>query len=48
MRGMRERATLIGASLTIDENPVESGTRVRLEVPTEDHEHLHVRTENGR
>ncbi len=48
MRGMRERATLIGANLTIDGNPVAGGTRVRLEVPTEEHESLAVRTENGR
>ena len=31
---MRERATLIGANLTIDGDPVAGGTRVRLEVPT--------------
>jgi two-component system sensor histidine kinase UhpB len=36
IRGMRERATLIGASLTIDRDPVTSGCRVRLEVPAED------------
>ena len=34
IRGMRERATLIGANLTIDADPVAGGTRVRLEVPT--------------
>ena len=33
IRGMRERATLIGANLTIDGDPVAGGTRVRLEVP---------------
>jgi two-component system, NarL family, sensor histidine kinase UhpB len=48
MRGMRERATLIGANLTIDTEPVDGGTRVRLEVPAEDHASLEVRTENGR
>jgi two-component system, NarL family, sensor histidine kinase UhpB len=48
MRGMRERATLIGANLTIDGNPADGGTRVRLEVPTEDHAGLELRTENGR
>jgi len=48
MRGMRERATLIGANLTIDGNPVDGGTRVRLEVPTADHAGLEARTENGR
>ncbi len=48
MRGMRERATLIGANLTIDTERVDSGTRVRLEVPTEAHLSLEVRTENGR
>jgi two-component system sensor histidine kinase UhpB len=36
IRGMRERATLIGASLTIDRDPVAGGCRVRLEVPAED------------
>ena len=36
IRGMRERATLIGASLTIDRDPLTSGCRVRLEVPAED------------
>jgi signal transduction histidine kinase len=35
MRGMRERATLIGAPLTIEpESPV-GGCRVRLAVPLE-------------
>ena len=34
IRGMRERATLVGANLTIDGDPVGGGTRVRLEVPT--------------
>src|ERR1700729_377846 len=34
IRGMRERATLIGPNLTIDGDPVAGGTRVRLEVPT--------------
>ena len=34
IRGMRERATLIGANLTIEGDPVTGGTRVRLEVPT--------------
>jgi two-component system, NarL family, sensor histidine kinase UhpB len=48
MRGMCERATLIGANLTIDGDVVNGGTRVRLEVPTEDHGRLEVRTENGR
>ena len=33
---MRERATLIGATLTIDGNPTGHGCRVRLEVPMED------------
>jgi two-component system sensor histidine kinase UhpB len=32
MRGMRERATLIGASLTIRNVPSEAGCEVRLEV----------------
>ena len=32
MRGMRERATLIGASLTIRNVPPEAGCEVRLEV----------------
>ncbi|MGA8340155.1 MAG: sensor histidine kinase [Solirubrobacteraceae bacterium] len=36
IRGMRERATLIGASLTIDRDPVADGCRVRLVVPAED------------
>ncbi len=36
IRGMRERATLIGATLRIDSNPAGRGCRVRLEVPTED------------
>ena len=36
IRGMRERATLIGATLTIDRNPAGGGCRVRLEVPIED------------
>lgn len=35
IRGMRERATLIGASLTIDRDPDKGGCRVRLEVPAE-------------
>jgi signal transduction histidine kinase len=35
MRGMRERATLIGATLTIDSDRTDGGCRVRLEVPTE-------------
>jgi two-component system, NarL family, sensor histidine kinase UhpB len=34
IRGMRERAALIGANLTIDEDPMAGGTRVRLEVPS--------------
>jgi two-component system sensor histidine kinase UhpB len=33
MRGMRERATLIGASLAIANHPAGSGCEVRLEVP---------------
>jgi two-component system sensor histidine kinase UhpB len=48
MRGMRERATLVGANLTIDADPVAGGTRVRLEVPTENGRSLVVRTEDGR
>lgn len=36
IRGMRERATLIGATLTIDRNPAGAGCRVRLAVPAED------------
>jgi two-component system, NarL family, sensor histidine kinase UhpB len=48
IRGMRERATLIGASLTIDGNPVAGGTRVRLEVPTDNTRGLELTTENGR
>ena len=36
IRGMRERATLIGATLTIDGNPAGRGCRVRLEVPIGD------------
>ncbi|HUA02758.1 MAG TPA: histidine kinase [Solirubrobacteraceae bacterium] len=35
IRGMRERATLIGATLTIDGNPAGHGCRVRLAVPME-------------
>jgi two-component system, NarL family, sensor histidine kinase UhpB len=35
IRGMRERAALIGAALTIDGNPAGHGCRVRLEVPIE-------------
>ena len=34
MRGMRERATLIGASLEIRNRPCEPGCEVRLEIPT--------------
>ena len=48
MRGMRERAALIGANLTIDGDPVAGGTRVRLEVPTDDARSLDVTLENGR
>jgi signal transduction histidine kinase len=33
MRGMRERATLIGATLKISGRPGAGGTEVRLEVP---------------
>lgn len=33
IRGMRERATLIGAALTIDGNPAGEGCRVRLTIP---------------
>jgi two-component system sensor histidine kinase UhpB len=33
MRGMRERASLIGASLTVANRPVTGGCEVRLEVP---------------
>jgi two-component system, NarL family, sensor histidine kinase UhpB len=36
IRGMRERATLIGATLTIEGNPAGRGCRVRLAVPMED------------
>jgi two-component system, NarL family, sensor histidine kinase UhpB len=36
IRGMRERAALIGATLTIDGNPGGRGCRVRLVVPAED------------
>jgi len=36
IRGMRERAALIGATLSIDGNPAGNGCRVRLEVPIED------------
>ena len=35
MRGMRERATLIGAELRIEAGPSGDGTRVRLVVPVE-------------
>ena len=35
IRGMRERAALVGAALTIDRNPAGRGCRVRLEVPIE-------------
>jgi two-component system sensor histidine kinase UhpB len=35
MRGMRERAKLIGATLNVTNNPLGSGCRVRLEVPLE-------------
>jgi nitrate/nitrite-specific signal transduction histidine kinase len=45
---MRERATLIGANLTIDRNAVAGGTRVRLEVPTDDTQGLELTAENGR
>jgi len=48
IRGMRERATLVGANLTIDGHPVDGGTRVRLDVPTEDRRSLGAPTENGR
>jgi two-component system, NarL family, sensor histidine kinase UhpB len=33
LRGMRERATLIGATLTIADNPTGSGCQVRLVIP---------------
>jgi len=36
MRGMRERATLIGASLEIHNQPSGSGCEVQLEVQLED------------
>lgn len=36
IRGMRERAALIGATLAIDGNPAGHGCRVRLEVPIGD------------
>ncbi|HUJ33749.1 MAG TPA: histidine kinase [Solirubrobacteraceae bacterium] len=48
MRGMRERATLVGANLTIDGNLADGGTRVRLEVPTDDRRSLELPMENGR
>jgi two-component system, NarL family, sensor histidine kinase UhpB len=49
IRGMRERATLVGADLTIDGDLVDGGTRVRLEVPFVDRQRLEARTrENGR
>ena len=48
MRGMRERATLIGANLTIDVDPATGGCRVRLEVPTEQARSLEVAAENHR
>ena len=48
MRGMRERATLIGANLTIDGDPATGGCRVRLQVPMEHARSLEVATENGR
>jgi two-component system sensor histidine kinase UhpB len=35
IRGMRERAALIGAELRIERDPSGAGTRVRLEVPVE-------------
>jgi two-component system sensor histidine kinase UhpB len=35
MRGMRERATLIGARLDVRDRPSGSGCEVRLEVPLE-------------
>jgi two-component system sensor histidine kinase UhpB len=38
MRGMRERATLIGATLEIRNLPSEPGCEVRLEVPVTQHE----------
>jgi signal transduction histidine kinase len=44
---MRERATLIGANLVIDQDPQAGGCRVRLEVPTENGR-VEIRTENGR
>lgn len=47
MRGMRERATLIGADLVIDHDPQAGGCRVRLKVPTENGP-VAVRSENGR
>ena len=46
IRGMRERATLVGATLTIDGNPAGRGCRVRLEVPIADR--VEVSTEDGR
>lgn len=36
IRGMRERAALIGATLSIDGNPAGRGCRVRLHVPMKD------------
>ena len=48
IRGMRERATLIGANLTIDGDPVTGGTRVRLEVPTDNLRHVEIQTEPAR
>jgi two-component system sensor histidine kinase UhpB len=36
IRGMRERATLIGAQLQIDRSPSGDGTRLRLMAPIED------------
>jgi len=48
MRGMRERATLVGASLTIDGDVVDGGTRVRLEVSTDGRRSLELTGENGR
>jgi two-component system, NarL family, sensor histidine kinase UhpB len=48
MRGMRERATLVGANLTIDGHLVDGGTRVRLDVPTEGRRSLGAPMENRR
>jgi len=39
MRGMRERAALVGATLTVTSSPEREGCEVRLDIPLEEQEH---------